>query len=122
MINQNLEERSLSKIVFGISKKWKISDKELSQILEVSSTTLEEYKQNGVSVPQDRLSKSFVRVLNFIKLWQSIDSFMPMVQDQLNWLRKGNDRFEGKSAIDFMMGKPGNLNSLLEEIDRFRNP
>ncbi len=93
---------------FHITDLWQISAADRQKLLGVPPSTYFKYRANPA---QARLQRDTLeRISYIIGIYKSINILLPRVEAADKWVRRPNTMFQGRSALDVMLG--GNVGDL----------
>lgn len=113
---------ALVEMLIGISKDWDIRVPELASLLSQPEGTVKGWFINKKMRLNAAVDANTHLILDFIDIFNMIDSFFVRRQDQIDWLNTKSNRFGGKTPFEFMKESPLNMARARELISQLRNP
>ncbi len=113
--NERLSRPALETF-FRITELWKLSTAERQKLLGVPTSTYFKYraKPAAAHIQRDTLE----RISYIIGIYKSINILLPRTEAADTWVRRPNTVFQGRSALDVMLGgNVGDLYSVRHYLD-----
>lgn len=112
----------LYEILFGIKGEWELTQKELSQILHRSLSTLNEWRAKKKVHVSHTSDANDLLIYEFVEFFDSVTSLFPRKSDQIKWIRARSEAFGGESPLTLMARSPANLYHMREWVDHLSRP
>lgn len=86
---------------FGIAEKWDLSTEDQLKLLGAPGrSTFFKWKKEGGSVPKDTTE----RISHLLSIYKCLEILFTVPERADSWINKPNDYFDGRSALDVMLG------------------
>jgi hypothetical protein len=84
-----------------LAELWQLStEDQIQQLGSPARSTFFKWKKEGGVVPKDTLE----RVSHLLAIYKALQILIPDERSADAWVRKSNDFFDGRSALDVMLG------------------
>ncbi|MFN3725440.1 MAG: antitoxin Xre-like helix-turn-helix domain-containing protein [Allosphingosinicella sp.] len=96
-------------VFFRLAELWKLTtDQQISLLGSPARSTFFKWKKEGGALPADTVE----RISHLVALYKSLEILLPRPEAAEGWIHRPNDYFDGKSALDVMLG--GRVANLFE--------
>ena len=103
-------KKALCTVLKGISSKWQLSDKEISDLLHEPEEVYQNWKlAEQVSFNGDG---TYERILDFVDFYDQASSFFSKVEDQIGFLNSISSDFKYKSPLELIKEDFKNVQAL----------
>jgi hypothetical protein len=103
---------------FGIADKWDLTaDEQIRLLGSPGRSTFFKWKKEGGTIPRDTIE----RISHLLAIFKALEILLPDSKAADTWMRKENDYFNGKSALDIMLeGQFSDLLRVRQYVDAQR--